>query len=62
MIFCYSYRSVPYLDIVREASSGSRWEQMQRPAARHYVESQSKLEVSIRSLDLEIEEPQRRRG
>jgi len=37
MTFCYTHRSVLCLVIVREASSGSRWEQ--RPTTRHYVES-----------------------
>ena len=42
MIICYTHRSVPYLVIIREASSGSRWEQMLRPRVRHYVERESK--------------------
>ena len=33
------YRSVPYPVIIREAFSGSRWEQMQRLTTRHYIES-----------------------
>lgn len=38
-----------YAVIVREAASGSREEQMQRPIARHDVEK-SKWEVSTKSL------------
>jgi hypothetical protein len=36
--------------IFREASSDSRWEEIPRPTARHYVERNSKLEVSIKSF------------
>ena len=50
MIFSYTPRSLPYPAITREASFSSRWEKMQRVTARHYVENESKWEVSIRSL------------
>ena len=39
MIFCCTYRSVPCLVIIREASSVSRWEWVQRPIGSHYEES-----------------------
>jgi hypothetical protein len=35
---------------------------MQRPRARHYVDRESKLEVSIESLPLELRESLRRAG
>lgn len=47
------HRWVPCSVFIREASSGIRWEQMQRPTGRHYLERVSKLEISIRSLPLE---------
>jgi hypothetical protein len=46
MIFHYNHILVFY------ASSCSRWKQMQRPTARHY--SESKREVSIKSLSLDL--------
>lgn len=49
MIFCCTRRSVPY-HWIREASLSSRWKEMQRPTARHHVESESKWEVSVKSL------------
>ena len=39
MTFRYTHRSVPCSAIIREASPFSRWEQRQRPTARHYPES-----------------------
>jgi hypothetical protein len=39
MIFCYINRLVSYPVINKEASSSIRWEHVQRPTARHYVES-----------------------
>ena len=47
MTLRYLYRSVPYPGIIREASSGNRWEQTQRPTPRH-VERESKWELSIK--------------
>ncbi|KAL6079877.1 hypothetical protein STEG23_008723, partial [Scotinomys teguina] len=44
--------SVPYPVIIREASSSSRCEQMQRPTARHHMERESKWEVSIKWMDM----------
>lgn len=41
------------LYLVREASYSSRWEQMWKPTARHYVERESKLGVSIKALPSE---------
>ena len=41
MLSCYTSRSVPYPVNIRKASSGSRWEQIQRLTARHYVERES---------------------
>lgn len=40
-------QAVPYPVIIEKASSGSIWEQI--PTARHYVETQSKWVVSIKS-------------
>ena len=37
MIFFYTHRTVPYLVIIREASSGSMCEHIQRPTSRNYV-------------------------
>lgn len=54
MIFCYSHKSVPYPVITREAASWSRWEEIQKPNARHYVERESKLMVSIKLLPAEL--------
>ena len=41
MIFYYIHRSVFCSSIIREASSCSKWEQVQRPKARQYAESES---------------------
>jgi hypothetical protein len=35
------YWIIPYPGIIREASSSSRWEQMQRLRARHHEEKES---------------------
>lgn len=40
----------------QRASSSSRWGQTERPEARHYMEKESKLEVSIKSLFSELRE------
>lgn len=42
--------------------SAAIWEWIQRPTARHSVRRESKLQVSIGSLPLELWEPQRRLG
>ena len=42
--------------MIREASFGSRWEQMQRPTIRHCAESESKYEAFIKSLPSELRE------
>jgi hypothetical protein len=52
---------VPYSVIIREASSGHGWE-MQRPAARHYVERECKKDVSIKALLSELRESWGRGG
>jgi hypothetical protein len=44
------YSSVLYPVIIRETSSSSWWKQMQRPTARHYVETEYKLEIFIKSI------------
>ena len=54
MTFCYTHRSVPYPVIIREAFSGSKWEQIQRHIARKFMERESKFEVSIKFLPSEI--------
>lgn len=38
MIFYHTHRPVPYPVIIGEIYSGIRWEQMQRPTDRHYME------------------------
>lgn len=57
MIICHSHRLVPYLAIIKEVPFSSRWEHMQRPTARHYVERTSKLEVSINPLPQNLGNP-----
>ena len=47
MKFCYTHRSVPYSAIIRETSSCSRWEQIQRPIARHYAESETLEHIAL---------------
>jgi len=53
---------VPYPVVSKEASSESRWKEIQRPTARHYVEREPALEVSIKSLLSELREACRREG
>ena len=54
--FCSTHRSVPCSAIIREASSCSSWEQIQRATARQCAESEElriptpKWDVSVRSL------------
>lgn len=43
MTFWYNYRSVPFSGIIRDASSSSIWEQIQRPAGRYYEENERPL-------------------
>lgn len=62
MIFGYTHRPVPFQVILRTAFSSSRWVQMQRPMARHYVNRESNLQVSIKSLPSEIRESFRKGG
>lgn len=52
---------MPYPVINREASSYSRWKQMQNLTARH-VEIESKWGISIRSLPSELRESHGKRG
>lgn len=40
IIFCCMHRSVPCPVVIKEAFSGSRWRQVQRPTARHYAEGE----------------------
>lgn len=54
MIFVYTHRSVPCLVIITEASSGSRWEWVQRYTVIHCIDRESKWLVSIESLPSEI--------
>ena len=56
MIFSDSHESVSYPGIIREASSSSRWEQMQRPIARYFVKRESKWEISNKSPSLGTQE------
>jgi hypothetical protein len=53
---------VPCPVVIREASSNSRWEQMQRHTIRHYVKRESKFQGVIWSLPSEIKKPHRREG
>lgn len=48
-ILLYSQISAPP---IRKGSSGSRWDQMQRPTVRHYAVRESTLEASIDFLSL----------
>jgi hypothetical protein len=47
---------VLYPVVIREASSSSIQKQMRRPTARHFMKKESKLEVAIKSLPLELRE------
>jgi hypothetical protein len=60
MILCSAHRLVPCPVVISEVSSGSRWEWVQNPTARHYTDRKTELEVFIRSLPLELGEPCRR--
>ena len=40
MTFCYIHRSLPNSAIIIEASSCSRWEQIQRPTYIQYTENE----------------------
>lgn len=51
MVFCCTHRYVPSL-VVITASSVSRRENVQSPCDRNYVEKDSKMDLSIRSLPL----------
>jgi hypothetical protein len=51
-----------YPGIIREASSNSRWEQMQRQTPRQYMEIESNLEVSIKPVPSELRESCGRKG
>lgn len=42
MISFYTQRSVLYSVIIRDVSSGSRWEQMQKPMAGYYMKKDLK--------------------
>ena len=60
MIFCYTHWLVPCPTVIRDSSCSGRWEQVQTPIARCYVERESILEVSIGSFPLGpiLREPQ----
>jgi hypothetical protein len=45
MIFCYSYRLVPCPIIIREVSSGSRWEQVQKLTSKHAERGEERGEI-----------------
>lgn len=57
MAFCCTHRLVHYPITIREASSRRKCGQMKSPTIRCYVERGYKLEVSIRSLPLNSENP-----
>lgn len=56
----YTHRSMPCPVIIKDVSSNSKWECVQRPTARKYAER--KLVISIRSLPLEVWESHGREG
>ena len=56
MIVCYTHRLVSCPVVLREPSSGHRWEWMQRSTARHYAKRKSKVEISIEFFPLELRE------
>lgn len=62
MIFCYTHRLVSCPVVIREASSGSRQEHMQRPTPRHCVKRKCKLQVSIGSLSPRAQKSPWKRG
>lgn len=43
--------------IIRKSSSRQRWKQVQRPTTGHYAEEDSKLEISIGVLPLDLRKP-----
>lgn len=47
MTFCCSHGLLPCPITIREVSSHNVWKKIQRPTAIHYVERESKLQVSI---------------
>lgn len=47
---------VPCPVLIREDSSSIRWEQVQRPTARHYSERETKLKISIRCFPFDLRE------
>lgn len=54
MIFCCIAKLMPCPVVIRESSSSSSWEQVQRCTGRHNVERESKLEDSTGFLPLEL--------
>ena len=50
MIFCSTHKSMPYSDIMRDASSCKRLKQIQRPTARHYMERKSLKHTALNFL------------
>jgi hypothetical protein len=67
MRFCFVHSSLPYSTIIREAIYCKRWEQLQRPRARHYTESESPwniqthMEYLLKTLPLRPQETPRKR-
>jgi hypothetical protein len=53
---------VPYPGIIKELFSSSRWQQMLVHTARHYVDKESKLEVSNQSLPSDFSASSERKG
>ena len=58
-ISCYTHTLVSCPVVITEASSSKCWKRIQKPTARHYVQRESKLEVSIESLSSELGETHR---
>lgn len=56
--FWYTQRTVPCLIVIGQTSCGLRWEKIQRSTDRH-AERESKLDVSIRPLPMEIRDPEK---
>jgi hypothetical protein len=61
MIFCYTYRSLPFSVISREASTYREEGQMQGMTCRHYQEGLTGSEVFVKSLFSELRNPTKKR-
>lgn len=66
MIFCSTYRWVPCSNFIREASSGSNLELVEKPTAKHYMGSPYEVSIGTpqkwRRKDCKSQREQRRPG